>query len=259
MKRRKGFTLIELLVVIAIIATLLSIIMPAIRAVKQQATGAVCQSNLRGLSTSWLVYGQDNNNFMVEANTEYVGLLNPPINGYTVAYDWVCFSQDEDGALDMSSLENRIRGIQKGLLYSYSNSPDIYHCPGDKRKDGAFRSYSIQGYMNGGRYNPLPSRDIMVKKISEIRNPLSKVVFVEEQGAEFNWNNWALLLEDYRWTDPLAIWHNKQSTLGFADGHAEVHRWVDVRTIEMAEKQEHWYYAAESEDLLYMQRAVKPK
>ena len=36
------------------------------------------------------------------------------------------------------------------------------------------------------------------------------------------------------WVDPVAIWHNERSNLGFADGHAEKHRWVDQGTIEAA-------------------------
>jgi prepilin-type processing-associated H-X9-DG protein len=32
--------------------------------------------------------------------------------------------------------------------------------------------------------------------------------------------------------DDVAIYHNNKSTLGFADGHAVMHRWLDGQTIQ---------------------------
>jgi prepilin-type N-terminal cleavage/methylation domain-containing protein len=57
--RKKGFTLIELLVVIAIIAMLLAILMPALNKVKKIAQRVVCGTNLKGLGTAMIVYGND--------------------------------------------------------------------------------------------------------------------------------------------------------------------------------------------------------
>ncbi|MHC4326341.1 MAG: type II secretion system protein [Planctomycetota bacterium] len=58
MAGKKGFTLIELLVVIAIIALLLSILTPALNAVKERGKRAVCMSNLRQLSLAYITYAQ---------------------------------------------------------------------------------------------------------------------------------------------------------------------------------------------------------
>ena len=62
MKFRKGFTLIELLVVIAIIALLMSILMPALTRVSDQAKSAVCMSNLHQLAIAWKMYLDENKN-----------------------------------------------------------------------------------------------------------------------------------------------------------------------------------------------------
>ena len=42
--------------------------------------------------------------------------------------------------------------------------------------------------------------------------------------------------KDRTWTDPLAMWHNAKSTIGFADGHAEMHTWESKSFIEWCQK-----------------------
>lgn len=63
-KNNKGFTLIELLVVISIIAVLMSILMPALGRVKEQAKTVVCSNNLRQLGLAWRFYAEDNDNWL---------------------------------------------------------------------------------------------------------------------------------------------------------------------------------------------------
>ena len=61
MTKRRGFTLIELLVVIAIIALLMSILMPALAKVREQAKSVGCASNLRQWNLTFSMYVEDNN------------------------------------------------------------------------------------------------------------------------------------------------------------------------------------------------------
>jgi prepilin-type N-terminal cleavage/methylation domain-containing protein/prepilin-type processing-associated H-X9-DG protein len=73
MHKSRGFTLIELLVVIAIIALLMSILMPALSRVKNQARTVACRANLKQWNLYFSMYAEDNN-----------GRLEPGVgNGHT--------------------------------------------------------------------------------------------------------------------------------------------------------------------------------
>lgn len=58
--QKKGFTLIELLVVIAIIAILMSILMPALTRVREQARQKSCASRLKQHALALNMYGDEN-------------------------------------------------------------------------------------------------------------------------------------------------------------------------------------------------------
>jgi prepilin-type N-terminal cleavage/methylation domain-containing protein/prepilin-type processing-associated H-X9-DG protein len=63
MHKHRGFTLIELLVVIAIIALLMSILMPALARVKQQAKTIGCRATLRQWTFYFQMYTEENKGY----------------------------------------------------------------------------------------------------------------------------------------------------------------------------------------------------
>jgi len=247
----RGFTLIELLVVIAIIALLMGVLIPALSAARKLASGAACMGNQRNLSMAWIVYSDDNDGLLI-------------CNGacYDTATDkspWVHRPKDPAGnnlaspALPGITKEDRYRGIRAGTMWPYVKDVDVYHCPGDTRQStrqvprDCFRSYSISyafgAIQDSRRHNW--RRGQYYNKLSRIANAALYYVFVEEEhnGSNYGENEggWHLpfdghanrLTDPAGWTfyDPLASYHVKASTFGFADGHAEKHTWRDPRTL----------------------------
>jgi len=61
--RRRGFTLVEVLVVISILAMLVSILLPALRAAREQARAGVCGAKIRQLLLALCNYDQAQGSF----------------------------------------------------------------------------------------------------------------------------------------------------------------------------------------------------
>ncbi len=238
--RKKAFTLIELLVVIAIIAMLLAILLPSLKAAKLQAQATICLSNITGITKGWILYAQNNHDNLVGNCTRRV--TDPD-------YSWVEAPQDINGALvgdPTKTTEDEIRGIEKGLLFSYLNTSKCYHCPADKRfldkiasgGTQGWRTYSIAsgiGWCSDSESTYLGYYPHT--KITTIKSPGTKYVFVEEGETQrsYNLNSWVLkVLLPNVLTDPLGFFHGDRSMIGFADGHAENHKWWDKAMIDRA-------------------------
>jgi len=236
---RKAFTLIELLVVISIIALLMAILMPALQRAKRQAAGSACMGNIKSISTAWLMYTHDNDDFLVPSQVR---------SGQ--ATSWTQVPQDESGNATAAqtagcTLEDKIRGIERGLIYPYmGKSYKAFHCPADHRRNfglEGYRSYSMIACLNGHAKSS-PYFKYQIRKCSQIRLPGEKYMLVEEADSRgFNSTWWSLATREMghdpvQWWSPLAIWHGDSSTLGFCDGHAEVHRWREKLTVDLGSK-----------------------
>ena len=122
--KRKAFTLIELLVVIAIIALLLSIVLPALKKVKDTATMTICLSNQKQIGIAVQNYISDHDELLPRSITDFRNEhSNDAYNG-----SWICNAMRNttggstsdyfiSGTVIGATLEQKLNGIRNGYSH----------------------------------------------------------------------------------------------------------------------------------------------
>lgn len=255
--RGDAFTLIELLVVIAIIAILAALLLPALTKAKQKAQGIQCMSNHRQLALAWRMYAEDNKDVLVYASGTDQGLTAVAQN-WKNAYAWTLSQMDFDPAnrfnWDISIDE------QQRPLWPYTRSPGVYKCPADRsyvtvnnRTYPRVRTMSMNIYVGGfaplaadpsvlGTGGGVPWLNSMAifARLGDISTgstpgPAKTFVFLDEREDCVNWGNYATVMDGYSPSNPNlyayledmpGMYHNRGCGFSFADGHAEMKKWV---------------------------------
>lgn len=248
---KQGFTLIELLVVIAIIAILAGMLLPALTKAKLKAQGIQCMNNHKHLALGWRMYADDNREVLVYASQLYGDLSNP--NGKD-QYAWCT----DDLTTDNRSSWDINADMVKRPLWSYvGKNSKIYKCPADRslvrntdtgEMVPRVRSISMNLFVGGfdGTDGGWSWADIyrIYAKLSDINGqpgPPDKIfLFIDEREDAINWGNYMTDMAGYSPLNPNLYefnqdmpgsYHHRAGGLSFADGHSEIHRWRDQRTM----------------------------
>ncbi len=254
-----AFTLIELLVVIAIIAILAALLLPALSKAKTKAQGVQCMNNGRQLSLAWRLYADDNNDRVILSSDDGTGGRNP-LNAYAWTLTHMDFSSAQanwDPTID----------IMTRPLWPYNKSVGIYKCPADRsvvtvngvtypRVRSISMNFFFGGFAGGsaasgvgvrgwGNLYPLWFKLSEVSNLGSSPGPAKTFVFLDEREDCINWGNFMTDMQGYpcklypngnaglyEWNEDLpASYHNKACGFSFADGHSEIRRWKDPRTM----------------------------
>jgi prepilin-type processing-associated H-X9-DG protein/prepilin-type N-terminal cleavage/methylation domain-containing protein len=232
----RAFTLIELLVVISTIALLAAVLLSALSRVREKANGIQCLNNIRQITVAWTLYAEDHGG-RLPLNLDSIDDIGVPIN-------WVAGTMHR--ASDATNMV-LLTDPQLSLLGAYIRVAKAFKCPSDETD--FVRSFAMNCRMSPFRPLGAPSwvggfgtNYHSFYSLHEIANPSNVLVLADERSDSINDAYFAIDMSNtgtpegngsprpFYIIDYPASYHDGSGTISFADGHVEIHKWLEPTT-----------------------------
>ena len=229
--------------VIAIIAILAGMLLPALAKAKAKAMGTGCMNNLKQLQLAHIMYPIDNEDRITQ-----------PGNSRDERFQWVGGWMGWPGPFPGDNTNQQmLLNSSNSWLAPYLQSAAIYKCPADLSrvtlsgtKHARVRSMGMSQAMGGpggwlppgSGYQDNQQRYKIFKKSSDIAAAGSSQMYVllDEHPDSINAGGYANQMVESagaaRIIDYPASYHNRAAGISFADGHTEIKKWLDPRTVQ---------------------------
>jgi len=198
---RRGFTLIELLVVIAIIAILAALLFPVFARAKNAAKDAVTISNLKQLGAAFALYTADYDDVLPPVTDGPLGIARE--GGWTF---YTAFGEGEAGRFSP----------ERGALYSYVKSAEVFKCPLDGDANQSRLSFAYNGCLIVPPFNPGFN---ISQSSTAVNDPSGMMLLGEEGTGGQNGTNDGFFNPQ---VDTFSRWHAGGTALLFVDSHAKI-------------------------------------
>ena len=249
-----AFSLIELLVVIAMVAIIAGLLLPSLASSRAKAQAVECMSHQRQLQIAWTLYADDHRSELVP------NWGNASAGRDEACPSWVAGWMDYTSSQDNTNTAYLVRPgsgdrPSGALLGPYAQSPKLYRCPADRSwveingaRHARVRSVSMNMYTGANWLGPLAQQGIdagyfIYRKLSDfvVLPPSNAWVLVDEH--EDSINGGGFVVDVIRRGPAAQVWdvpasyHGGAGAFSFADGHAEIRKWRDARTLRPVSRQ----------------------